>query len=158
MQTAGRLCNDRCVDVLLWVVLGVALAIAEIFTVSFFLVMFAVGAFAAAGAAALGAPVALQGVIFSVVSALAVLGMRPTLRKYFGRDTDEPTPVAEIAGSEALVLERVDVDHGMVKIDGEIWQARSFDGTEKYLPGERVRVVKVRGATAIVWRDDLPNI
>ena len=47
---------------------------------------------------------------------------------------------------------------GQVRVDGEIWQARSFDGDEKYLPGERVRVVKVQGATAIVWRDDLPNI
>jgi len=46
----------------------------------------------------------------------------------------------------------------MIKIDGEMWQARSFDGNEKYLPGERVRVVKLRGATAIVWRDNLPNI
>jgi membrane protein implicated in regulation of membrane protease activity len=46
----------------------------------------------------------------------------------------------------------------MIKIDGEMWQARSFDGNEKYLPGERVRVLRVRGATAIVWRDDLPNM
>ena len=45
----------------------------------------------------------------------------------------------------------------MIKIDGEMWQARSFDGNEKYLPGERVRVIKVAGATAIVWRDDLPE-
>jgi membrane protein implicated in regulation of membrane protease activity len=46
----------------------------------------------------------------------------------------------------------------MIKLDGEMWQARSFDGTEIYLPGERVRVIKLQGATAIVWRDDLPNI
>jgi membrane protein implicated in regulation of membrane protease activity len=66
--------------------------------------------------------------------------------------------VEAIEGSHATVLEEVDGDRGMVKIDGEMWQARSFDGDEKYLPGERVRVIKVRGATAIVWRDNLPNI
>ena len=58
---------------------------------------------------------------------------------------------------QATVLEEVDADHGLIKIDGELWTARSFDGTEKFLPGERVRVIKVRGATAIVWRDDMPN-
>jgi membrane protein implicated in regulation of membrane protease activity len=143
----------RYVDVVLWIVLGVVLAIAEIFTVSFFLIMFAFGAFAAAGAAALGAPIALQGLVFAVVSALAVLGMRPALRAHFGRDSDVPTPVAEIAGSEALVLERVDADHGVVKIDGEFWQARALDAAQVIEPGERVRVVEIKGVTAMVWRD-----
>jgi membrane protein implicated in regulation of membrane protease activity len=138
---------------MLWIVLGVALAVAEIFTVSFFLIMFAAGAFAAAGAAALGAPVAFQAVVFTVVSLIAVLGMRPALRRYFGRDTDEPTPVAEIAGSEALVLERVDADHGVVKIDGEFWQARALDAAQVIEPGERVRVIEIKGVTAMVWRD-----
>jgi membrane protein implicated in regulation of membrane protease activity len=141
------------VDVMLWILLGVALAVAEIFTVSFFLIMFAAGAFAAAGAAALGAPVALQAVVFAIVSLIAVLGMRPTLRRYFGRDADSPTPVAEIAGSEAVVLERVDADRGVIKIDGEFWQARALDAGQVIEPGERVHVVEIKGVTAMVWRD-----
>jgi membrane protein implicated in regulation of membrane protease activity len=138
---------------MLWILLGVALAVAEIFTVSFFLIMFAAGAFAAAGAAALGAPVALQAVVFAIVSLIAVLGMRPTLRRYFGRDADSPTPVAEIAGSEAVVLERVDADRGVIKIDGEFWQARALDAGQVIEPGERVHVVEIKGVTAMVWRD-----
>ena len=63
-----------------------------------------------------------------------------------------------LEGCRATVLEEVDADHGMIKMDGELWQARSFDGTEKYLPGERVRVIKVDGATAIVWRDGLSDL
>ena len=27
-----------------------------------------------------------------------------------------------------MVLEQVDAEHGLVKIDGEMWTARSFDG------------------------------
>ncbi len=141
------------VAVLLWILAAVGLAIAEVFTVSFFLIMFAVGALAAAGAAALGAPVALQGVVFLVVTLLAVLGVRPTLRKHFGRSSDMPTPVAEIAGSEAIVLERVDADRGVVKIDGEYWQARALDADQVIEPGERVRVIEIKGVTAMVWRD-----
>src|SRR5690606_34931370 len=68
-----RSCQDLCVDSVLWIALGVVLALAEIFTTTLFLIMFAVGAFAAAGAAALGAPVAVQGLVFTAVSALTVV-------------------------------------------------------------------------------------
>ena len=61
--------------------------------------------------------------------------------------------VAAIEGTSCLVLERVDADHGLVKIDGETWRARSFDGTQAYEPGDRVRVIEVKGATAMVWKD-----
>ena len=148
-------------EAVLWVVLAIALAIAEAFTATFFVLMFAAGALAAAGAAALGAPLVLQAVVFAIVSGLSVIAIRPIIVKHARsalESGDTPFGVEAIEGTQALVLEEVDGDKGMIKIDGELWQARSFDGNEKYLPGERVRVVKVRGATAIVWRDHLPNI
>ncbi len=145
---------------LLWIVLGVVLAVAEIFTTTLFLLMFAAGAVAAAGAAGLGAPVPVQALVFAVVSALSVVAIRPVIRRH-GQDAvtggDTPFGVQAIEGSDALVLERVDADHGMVKIDGEVWSARSFDGTETYQPGDHVRVIKVRGATALVWHEGLPG-
>ncbi|MEW2386199.1 NfeD family protein [Micromonospora sp. NPDC047707] len=145
-------------DAVLWIVLGVVLAIAEIFTTTLFLIMFAVGAFAAAGAAALGAPVEIQAIVFAVVSALTVLGVRPALRRRSApAGGEEPFGVEAIEGSTALVLERVDTDHGLVKIDGELWQARSYDATQVFVPGDRVQVIQVRGATALVWRDDLSS-
>ena len=148
-------------DALLWIVLAVALAIAEAFTATFLVIFFAVGALAAAGAAALGAPVLLQAIVFAIVSGLSVAAIRPIIMRH-------AKPAAEtggtafgieaIEGSQATVLEEVTADHGLVKIDGELWTARSFDGDEKYAPGDRVRVIKVKGATAIVWRDEHPNL
>ena len=148
-------------EAVLWVVLAIALAIAEAFTATLLVIMFAAGALAAAGAAALGAPVLLQAIVFAIVSGLSVGAVRPIIIKHARsalESGETPFGVEAIEGSHGLVLEEVDADRGMIKIDGEMWQARSFDGTEKYLPGERVRVVKVRGATAIVWRDNLPNL
>jgi membrane protein implicated in regulation of membrane protease activity len=147
------------VDAVLWVVLAVALAIAEAFTATLLVAMFAAGALAAAGAAGLGAPLLVQVIVFAIVSALSVAAIRPYILRHAQReDGDTAFGVDAIEGSHAVVLEEVDADQGMIKIDGEMWQARSFDGSEKYLPGERVRVVKLRGATAIVWRDNLPNL
>ncbi|AYF26544.1 MULTISPECIES: NfeD family protein [Micromonospora] len=145
-------------DAVFWIVLGVVLAVAEIFTTTLFLIMFGVGAFAAAGAAALGAPVALQAVIFAVVSALSVAVVRPVVRRHARpalETGEQPFGVEALEGATAVVLEPVDADRGMVKIDGELWTARSYDATRTYAEGERVQVIKVRGATALVWQDDI---
>ncbi|MET8324494.1 NfeD family protein [Micromonospora sp. NPDC005189] len=147
-------------DAVVWIVLGVVLAVAEIFTTTLFLIMFGLGAFAAAGAAALGAPVAVQALVFAVVSALSLVVARPVMRRH--RRTalesgEQPFGVEAIEGSTALVLERVDADRGLVKIDGELWTARAYDTTQTFEPGQRVRVIKVRGATALVWQDDVSS-
>jgi len=149
------------VEAVLWVVLAIALAIGEAFTATFLIIFFAAGALAAAGAAALGAPILLQAIVFAVVSALSVGAVRPIIMRHQQsalESGDTPFGIEAIEGSPATVIEEVDTDRGLVKIDGELWTARAFDHTEKYLPGQRVRVIKVKGATAIVWRDDMPNI
>ena len=149
------------VEAVLWIVLAVALAIGEVFAATFLIMFFAVGALAAGGAAALGAPVPLQVIVFALVSGISVVALRPIIVRH-ARSALESGETAfgveAIEGSHGTVIEEVGGDHGMIKLDGEHWQARSFDGTEKYLPGERVRVVKVKGATVLVWRDNLPNI
>lgn len=144
---------------MLWIVLGVVLAIAEIFTVSLLLIMFAAGALAAAGAAALGAPVLAQVLVFAAVSALSVGAIRPVIRRHQRpavETGDTAFGVEAIEGASATVLEQVDAGHGVVKIDGETWTARPFDSTETFAPGDRVRVIKIRGTTAFVWHDDMP--
>ena len=148
-------------ETVLWIVLAIALAIAEAFTAAFLVIFFAVGALAAAGAAALGAPLLLQAIVFAVVSGLSVGALRPIIMRHAksAAETGETAfGIEAIEGSQATVLEEVNAEHGLVKIDGELWTARSFDGAETYAPGDRVRVIKVKGATAIVWRDEHPNL
>jgi membrane protein implicated in regulation of membrane protease activity len=139
---------------IVWLVLGVALVVAEVVTTTFVLLMFAIGAFAAAGAAALGANEPVQAIVFAVVSALSFVAVRPMLRRYMRRDErDTQMGVEAIEGSMALVMESVDNDSGMIKIDGELWRARPYDATQTFEKGERVRVIEIKGATAMVWKD-----
>jgi membrane protein implicated in regulation of membrane protease activity len=139
---------------LLWLLVAVGLAVAEVFTGTFVLIMLAAGGFAAAATAALGGELWAQGLVFAIVSALALVVVRPTIRRHL--DTSGPDAqigLAAIEGSTCVVLEHVDADHGLVKIEGETWRARSYDGTQEFEPGDRVRVIEVKGATAMVWRD-----
>ncbi len=130
------------------------LAAAEIFTSTFVLLMLAVGALAAAVVAGLDGPVVLQGFTFAIVSVLALFGVRPMLTRFLQRSAESaPMGLEAIEGSAGLVLERIDLDHGLIKIDGEMWSARPYDATQTFDEGERVRVIEVRGATALVWKE-----
>lgn len=140
---------------IIWLILGVVLAIAEMFSLAFVMIMVAAGAFAAAAAAALGAPVLVQGAVFVAVTAATLAGVRPVLRRYqrAGTDVDaEPMGVAALEGADALVLERIDAHHGLIRVSGEEWSARAFDATQEFDPGEQVQIIKIKGATALVWR------
>lgn len=137
-----------------WLIAGVLLAIAELFTGTFVLLMFVVGALAATGAAALGGHLAVQVLVFAVVSSLGLVAVRPAIRNRLHASADPAQMGLEaIEGSEGLVLEQVDADRGLVKVGGEMWSARSYDATQVIAPGERVRVIEVKGATALVWRE-----
>jgi membrane protein implicated in regulation of membrane protease activity len=138
----------------LWLIGGVLLAIAELFTTDFILIMLAGGAFAAAGTAALGAPVAVQALVFAVVSTLGLAAARPALKRHLERRSDHTRMgVDALEGSEATVVEQVTSGAGMVKIGGELWTARAYDATQVIETGARVRVVEVKGATALVWKE-----
>jgi membrane protein implicated in regulation of membrane protease activity len=148
-------CHDQMVDAWIWwVVIGAALVVAELFTGTFVLVMLGAGAFAAAIAAGLGAGYGIQAVVFALVSALALVGVRPSLSRRLHRNAEHaPMGLDAIEGAEGLVLEQVDADRGLVKIGGEMWRARSYDATQVFEPGVRVRVIEVKGAIALVWRE-----
>jgi membrane protein implicated in regulation of membrane protease activity len=115
--------------------------------------MFGVGALAAALVSLAGAPGWLAGLVFAAVSAFALWLVRPWINKRLHRGGDQKMGVETIEGANASVIERVDRDHGMVKIEGELWRARPYDSEMIYEPGERVRILRVDGATAVVGRD-----
>lgn len=146
---------------MLWIVLAVALAIGEAFTATILVIFFAAGALAAAGAAGLGFGLLVQVIVFAVVSGLSVAALRPIILRHArsALETGEQAfGIEAIEGSRGTVVDEVTGEHGMIKIDGELWQARSFDGKDTFAPGDHVRVVKLRGATVLVWHDDLPNV
>jgi len=137
----------------IWLVAGVLLAIAELFTLDFVLIMLGAGALAAA-VTALVLPLPLQLVVFGGVSALGVLAVRPAIKRWLHRRGETATFGNEsIEGTEATVIEQVRDGQGMVKIGGELWQARPYDATQVIDAGQVVRVVEVKGATALVWRE-----
>lgn len=146
---------------LLWVVLAVVLAVAEAFTGTLVLLMFAAGALAAAAAAGLGGGLLVQAITFAVVSVLSAWLLRPIIRKHFIpaiKGEEDTFGVKALEGAAGVVLEQVTDGAGLVRVEGEVWSARSYDATQVIDPDERIRVVELRGTTAMVWRDEFEDV
>jgi membrane protein implicated in regulation of membrane protease activity len=137
---------------LIWAIVAVLLAVGEIFTPGlFFLGPIALAAVAAAvvGLAGLGA--AAQLIVFIAGSIASVLFLRPIARRHLHMPASLRTGTAALEGTKALVLQRVDANGGRVRIGGEEWSARAFTDDGVYEPGQRVEVIKIEGATALVY-------
>lgn len=133
-----------------WLVATGVLVVAEVLTTSLVFAMIAGGAASAAVVAALGAGAPVQVAAFAVVSTALLLGVRPVARRHLHTPSAIRTGVAALVGAEAEVLEPVSSRDGRVKLGGEVWSARAYDGQSEYLPGESVHVIEISGATALV--------
>jgi membrane protein implicated in regulation of membrane protease activity len=137
---------------IIWIVAGCVLGVGEMHTGGFFLAPFALGALVAAlvSLAGVGLPLAL--LVFLLTSLLVLLTLRPVARRHIQHPPRIRTGAAALVGADAVVLERIANQEGVgcVRIGGEVWTARSYEDDEVIPAGERVQVVEIRGATALV--------
>jgi membrane protein implicated in regulation of membrane protease activity len=137
---------------LAWSIAAALLAVGEIFTPGlFFLGPVALAAVAGAVAAAVGGAVWLQLVVFIAGSAASLGLLRPIARAHLRMPPAIRTGAAALEGGHALVLQRVDRNGGRVRIGGEEWSARAYMPDQVIEPGTQVEVVKIEGATALVY-------
>ncbi|HST34261.1 MAG TPA: NfeD family protein [Solirubrobacteraceae bacterium] len=137
----------------IWLVAACVLGVGEMHQGGFYLAPFAAGAALAAVLALLGVGVALSAIVFVVASGIVFATLRPVAQRHRRLPPSIRTGAAALVGRPAIVLERIANDEGVgcVKIDGgEVWTARSYDEHEVIDAGERVEVVEIRGATALV--------
>jgi membrane protein implicated in regulation of membrane protease activity len=137
---------------IVWVLIAGAFAVGEMLSTGFFLAPFAVGGASAAIVEAAGAGQAAAVAAFAAISVLTLVMVRPMVRSRLLASPPTRTGAAALIGKRAIVLERIDNDHGAgrVKIDGEVWSARAFDDDREIEIGTRVEVVDIKGATALV--------
>jgi membrane protein implicated in regulation of membrane protease activity len=136
----------------LWLIAAVVFAVAEIVNTSFYLFPFSIGAAGAALVALLGAGTPIAIVVFAVLTAVSFGVLRPIARRHLSTPPEIRTGTAALIGRTAVVLERIANDEGVgcVRLDGEVWTARSYDEDQTFEPGTRVHVMEIRGATALV--------
>ncbi len=142
-------------DWLAWIGLAVVLGIIEVTTLDLVFAMLAVGALAGAGTGLVTDNVLLQVVVALVVSVGMLAVVRPVALRHLRTPLAIRTGVAALVGVKGVVLEPVGAHEGQVKLNGEVWSARSFDPQETIETGREVEVVRIDGATAVVYASEL---
>src|SRR3954463_662396 len=136
----------------IWLIVAVVFAVAEVVNLSFYLFPFAIGAAAAAVVGIAGGGVAGGLIPFAVLTGVSFTVVRPIARRHINMPPQLRTGTAALIGRTAIVTERIVNDEaaGQGRLGGEVWAARAYDEDKVLEPGTRVHVMEIRGATALV--------
>ena len=137
-----------------WIVLGVVLIIAEIFTLGFVLFWFGIAALVAALAAMAGFGLPVQFGMFALVSIGLTVMSRTIFAKYLPHpdEGDVKTGVDSLPGQVGTVTgaSKGALNEGAVRVYGSVWTAFPADEDVKLIEGEKVEVVTVKGSSIYV--------
>lgn len=141
---------------LLWIVLGVILIIAEIFTLGFVLFCFGIGAISAALVGWLGFGFGWQFLVFAVVSIVLTVMSRTILANYFSHNTDNSIKMGmdSLPGQigTVTIASKGALKEAAVKVYGSTWTAFPIDNEMFLAEGEKVEVVRVHGSSLYVQK------
>ena len=136
--------------IIFWVAAIILFLVVEAATAGLACIWFALGGVAALLTAWLQGPIWLQIVWFLTVSVATLLLTRPLAKKFINAEK-EATNADRCLGRTGIVTETIDniAASGTVKLDGQVWTARSADG-DVIAMSERVEALEIRGVKLIV--------
>ena len=135
----------------IWLIIAVVLALAEIFTLTAALGLLGAAALIASVSAGIGLPVPLQLVVFALTSAVGVIVVRPIAQRHMSAPRSIDFGVDALLGKPAYVLQEVSGRNGRVRIGGEEWTARAIDDSVVIPAGATANVLQIDGAIAVVY-------
>ena len=137
-------------DWAIWFIVAGVLLVGEVVITAFVLGPISLAAIGAGLCALFGGSTEAQLIAFIVLSVLSLAFLRPIAKRHLlARPREQRTGASVMVGLEALVLERVDRDRGQVKIEGDVWSARSKHPDDVFEPGDRVFVDSVHRGTIV---------
>ena len=136
---------------LLWLIASGLLLAGEMVSLDLVLLMLAGGALGGMTVALAGGAVLWQLVAFIAVAGLLLGVARPVAKRHL----TERTPLQldgtdSLIGRTATVTRAVDRSSGRIKLGADEWTARTQHTGEVFGVGERVRILQIEGATAVV--------
>lgn len=136
---------------IIWLAAFVVLLIVEAMTLGLVTIWFACGALASFIVSLITDSIAIQIVVFIVVSLLMLICIRNIAVSKFNKKRLK-TNVEGVVGKEAKVTETIDNFNGTgtVMLDGQEWTARSLNDNSVIEVGTRVLVREVKGVKLIV--------
>ncbi|QAY75008.1 NfeD family protein [Agromyces protaetiae] len=139
---------------IVWLVLILAFATIEVFTLEMTFLMLALGSVAGLISGLFGIPWWAQFLIAAVVAVGLILTLRPSLLRLLRRGADPArSNIDALIGADGQVVLTVTGAGGQVRLqNGDVWTARLSPITEQtdVAVGEKILVTGIDGATAVV--------
>ena len=136
----------------IWLIIAGVCFIVEMATVGFFIFWFGVGAlFSMIVSIFIPESIPIQCAVFVITSVILLFLTKPLVNKFTKKDKKIDTNSYSIIGKTGIVTQDINPIHsvGLVKVSGEVWSAKTIDGSiiEK---GQEVKVVKIDGVKVVV--------
>ena len=135
----------------IWISVIVLAVIIEMLTDQLVSIWFAPGAMVATILDFCNVDVIWQVIIFLAISTVGIVLAKTVLEKYFPKSSDTKTNIEAIIGEKCVVTEKIDnfAGCGLVKINGQLWSARSVIENGTFEIGEILVVVAIEGVKLI---------
>lgn len=135
---------------IIWAAAIVIFGTLEAVTAQLVSIWFVFGAIAALIASFFNVPFAVQVIIFVAVTVLALVITRPLVKKFINPKRVK-TNADKVVGQTGIVVQDINNVEatGQVKVDGQIWTARSSDN-QIITAGNEVIIEKIDGVKLIV--------
>jgi inner membrane protein len=139
---------------ILWLVIGIGLILAEVFTLGFVLLWFGIGAIAAAVVGMAGGGFFFQFLVFAIISVALTVMSRTIFSNFFatgGGHTHKmgieslPGKIGKVSTASSGAL-----NEGAVKVFGSEWTAFPIDHDTHLIEGQKVEIVEVKGSAVYV--------
>lgn len=134
----------------IWLVLAGIFFIGEIATAGFLLFWLGVGAVLALMVSLVFNNLVAQIAVFAISSILLIVFTKPMVKKFVEKEKI-PTNIDSLIGKKGIVTKRIDPVEsiGQVKVNGEVWSAKSEDDAEIAKDTE-VEIVEIVGVKLVV--------
>lgn len=136
---------------LMWLIIAGFFFILEMATNGFLVCWLGVGALAAMVLSFFVDNIVLQIVVFAIISIVLMIFTKPLVKKFIDKKTI-PTNTDSLLGKEGIVIETINSIEGigLVKLDGEVWSAKSYAENVIIEKNAKVTVKEITGVKLVV--------
>ena len=142
-----------------WLIAAGIFFIIEMATIGFLVFWLGIGALLAMVTSFITDSILIQSIVFIISSTVLLIFTRPLVDKFIKVPKEVKTNAYSIIGKKGIVISKINniEGNGQVKIDGDVWSAKSVDDTD--IPKDtEIEIVEIDGVKAVVKKvSDVPE-
>lgn len=134
-----------------WLIAAGVFFIIEMATIGFLVFWLGIGALLAMVTSFVTDNIFIQALVFVITSTLLLIFTRPLVNKFIKIPKEIKTNAYSIIGKKGIVISKINNIEGVgqIKIDGEIWSAKSATD-EDISENTEIEIVEIDGVKAVV--------